>query len=135
MELVPKTDQEITELARGIVTNQIYAAWDPQAIDNAFGMFIQLVTSGAAAQGDDMEWLGQIGLIYEDLSKRNPRDMNGYPTFFSAQFLGHDDRLKVQRECIKMSEAIGSLPEGSLAQFDVSLTEYYETKAVEEGEG
>lgn len=134
MELTSKTDEEITELARAIVTNQVYAAWDPAAIDNAFGMFLSIAASGAAAQGDDNAWLGEIGLIYEELSKRNPRDLNGYPTFFSAHYLTHEDRIRVQRECIRMSVALGALPEKALADFDVSMTEYYETKAAEQGE-
>src|SRR4051812_47438002 len=134
MELTSKTDEEITELARAIVTNQVYAAWDPASLDNAFGMFLSLAASGAAAQGDNNDWLGEIGLVYESLDKRNPRDQNGYPTFFSAQFLSHDDRIKVQRECIRMSVALGSLPENALADFDVSMTEFYEAKAAQQGE-
>lgn len=134
MELTSKTDEEITELARAIVTNQVYAAWDTESINHSFGMFLSLAASGAAAQGQDTDWLGEIGLVYEDLSKRNERDVNGYPSFFSAHFLTHDDRIKVQRECIRMSVALGSLPESALADFDVSMTEYYETKATQQGE-
>lgn len=129
MELVPKTDEEITELARGIVTNRIWAAWDPETLDSSFGIFLSLAASGAAAQGQDNSWLGDIGLVYEELSRANERSVNGYPSFFSAQYINREDRIKVQRECIRMSIALGSLPETALDDFDASVVEYYEDAA------
>jgi hypothetical protein len=84
MEVTRKTPEEITTLARQIVTNQVYAAWSPEQMDNSFGGFLMLVAGSSQEQGESIDWMNDVGLVYEDYAKANERSVNGYPSFFSA---------------------------------------------------
>jgi hypothetical protein len=124
MELTPKTPEELTEIARGIVTNRVYAAWSAEALDASFGMYLMMIAGSLQEQGEDISWLNDVGLIYEDSEKANERGLNGYPTFFSAKFLHRDDRIPLNRECIRLAIALGELPEDALTDFDTAVASH-----------
>ncbi len=112
------TDDEVTDLARRIVTNEVYAAFTAEALES-FSTYLMLLTGGLAEQGlDPALELGNVGLIYEDINAAGPLSVNGRPSFLSAKFVHRDDRLRVHRECLRMAEALGSIPAGTLAQWD-----------------
>jgi hypothetical protein len=132
MELTPKTPAELTEIARGIVTNRIYAAWDAQALDLSFGMLLMMLAGSAEGTDEDVSWLDDVGLVYEDIDKANERGVNGYPAFFSAKFLHRDDRIPLQRECLRLAVALGEIPQETLDKFDESMAAAAAAEAQEE---
>jgi hypothetical protein len=118
MKVERLTDEEITDLARAIVTNRVYAAWTTEALDNSFGMFLMMIAGSAADLGQDVDWMNDIGMVYEDIAKASERSVNGYPTFFSAQYVHREDRMALNRECIRMAVALGEVPQETLDKFD-----------------
>ena len=125
--LEPLTEEEITVLARRIVTNEVYVAWEPEALDMSFGMFMMLAGGSQA-----MPWIKDVGLVYEEWSKANERSVNGYPTFFSARFVHKDSRNAVQREALRMAVALGAVEQAVLDKFDQDEADYLAAKDKEE---
>src|SRR5262245_31019167 len=124
-ELVARlSPEEITDLARKVVANRVFIAWDPEAERCAFGGYLMLVSGGLQAQGEDVSWMDDIGWIYQDWDRAGPTSLNGYPTFLSAQFTHKDDRYLIQRECIRLAVALGTATQEQLDKFDADYAEY-----------
>lgn len=122
MNLERKSPEQLTTLARGIITNEVFAAWDKEALDNAFGAFLSLLAGGLAEKGDSLP-AESIGLVYEDMANATSLSHNGYPTFLSAKFLHKDDRIPLQRECLRMAVALGMAGQEVVDQFDAECVE------------
>lgn len=82
---LPKTEEELTNLARRVVRREIYVAFTQDEIRDSFGAILAL------GHAQIKEWLPNIGLIYEEYAKAAPRAINGRPMFFSCQFLHKAD--------------------------------------------
>lgn len=116
--------EEITELARDVVTNMVYVAWTPESFDCSFSNLLLLLAGGLREQGEDTSWMDNIGLVYADWDEAGTHRMNGYPMFLSAKFVHRDDRYPLQRECLRMAVAIGVHTQEELDKFDAELAEY-----------
>jgi hypothetical protein len=88
----PKTPPEIEKLAWAIVGRQVFGSWDcPQ--DMVGSCFMIMMFMDAKHHQSMREQ--HIAHVYEYIDKAGPRSINGYPSFLSAQFLNHDDSVKV----------------------------------------
>lgn len=77
-------DDQIKELARRIVQNEVYIPQSSEAIECSFGAMIALM--------DWSDWdPSKIGLIYEEMHKAGPMAVNGYPMFLSLRMVHADD--------------------------------------------
>jgi hypothetical protein len=94
--------EEITTLAREIVTNVAYAAWNEDMLRCSFGPFLAL-----AAPSISDEVASQIGLVWEHLAKAGYHGVNGYPSFLSCHFVHKDDVPLLQAEIRRMDDALG----------------------------
>lgn len=125
-----KTHPELVDLARDIVTNVVYAAWDDEMFNNSFSMVFLL-----AGEDLDKEWLESIGLVYEEFSKANERAVNGHPTFFSFKVLHRDDKPLLLLEMIRMGVALGTYTQKDLReaeeQFDDLLRKTPESQKLD----
>lgn len=95
-----KTPEEITELARDIVTNVVYITTGHQDIGMQF-MVLMFVN------WDGEEPLKKIGALYEEYGKANPMGVNGLPTFFSCRFVHVDDMDFLRTEVERLETALG----------------------------
>lgn len=95
------TDEQVGELARDIVTNRVYVAWDEAAIHNSFGPMLALAHDAIKPIAD------KIGLVFEEYSKAMPMACNGYPTFLSIKFVHIDNVPALLSEVQRMAEALG----------------------------
>lgn len=86
MSIARLTDEELNDLAVGIVKGETYCVNDSEAVRLSFGHII-----GMMDEPFDAETREQIGAFYEDFSKAGPRSINGYPMFFSLNILHIDD--------------------------------------------
>lgn len=84
VDLQPLTDEQVHELARRIVTNEVFVALNADALDCAFGMILALGSDHIAGIVND------VGFVYEEISKASPMGVNGYPTFLSCKFVHKD---------------------------------------------
>lgn len=76
-----KTDEELKELAKRTIKNEIFVAANKESIENAFMMILAL---GAEFPDDTVA-------LYEEYSKAGPRSLNGYPMFMSCGALSKDE--------------------------------------------
>ncbi len=89
----PKTDDELRELSLGIHNGRYFTSAHLDRPEDATLVFMVL-----GMMEDLSEWAerNKVAFLYEELSKAGPRSFNGMPSFFSVQFLDHDEfaRLK-----------------------------------------
>lgn len=74
-----KTDKELKQLAKQIINNEIYWAWNKEMIDMSFMCILALA--------DPEQLPKDIGSVYAPWANAGPRSINGYPMFFEAAFL------------------------------------------------
>lgn len=82
---VNRTDAELRQLAVDVADGKVFHDRMVAENDDPFMSFMVL-----KLMDDDQltEWLDQApALVYEYLAKAGPRAINGYPTFFSFQWL------------------------------------------------
>jgi len=99
--LAPLTDDEITALARDIVTNLVYISNRPEAIQNSF-MIMMLASPDQIPPN--------IGAVYEYYAKAGPLAVNGMPTFFSAKFVPAESMEALWDAIQRMRVALGLEP-------------------------
>jgi hypothetical protein len=84
MEPNRMTPDEIDDLARRIVTNEVFITNTEDGIRNAFTVvlaFTEIPEDYAAA----------VSAIWAPMSAAMPRSVNGWPTFDQANFVHRDD--------------------------------------------
>ncbi|OGU60448.1 MAG: hypothetical protein A2V66_01820 [Ignavibacteria bacterium RBG_13_36_8] len=99
-----KTDEELKEIAQGILSGQIFT--DRHIEDD--DMFASIFMPVAMFDQKQLKELSdsQPGLFYEYMSKAGPRAINGYPSFFSYNILSIDETKKMIDYMGKIQEAI-----------------------------
>lgn len=96
-----RTPEEITDLARDVVTRRKMVTNKPQVIENAFSLVFAVITIEAAAAQ-------RIGALVGDYGEVVPRmGRNGYPLFLSVGFVHIDDVPALQAELDRMYAALG----------------------------
>lgn len=96
------TDEEVTDLARRVVTNEVFITNNPEAIQHSFSLILMgLAKEGGPGIPED------LGAIWEEWSKAGPLGINGHPFFTSAHFLHKDDLPRVADEIERMEKALG----------------------------
>jgi hypothetical protein len=84
---VARTDAELKELAKRVITNEVYLAAEKDSIENSFMILLAL---GANFPKDTVA-------LYEEYSKAMPRAVNGHPTFTSCGYLRKNEFLTFQK--------------------------------------
>jgi hypothetical protein len=77
-----KTDKELRQLAKRVVNREIFISNQSDVIQMSF---LVLALAGPDQIPED------VGAVYEEMSKAGPRSINGYPCFFSCQFLTREE--------------------------------------------
>ena len=87
----PKTDQELKQLAMGILAGTVFTDRHVPKQDQKLvsSIFMPLIFMDEKSHKDFTEQ--QPGLLYEDLNKAGPRGVNGYPIFSSMRFLTQEE--------------------------------------------
>jgi hypothetical protein len=97
--VVPRmTTEEVHDLARRIVTNQVFITGDPDVVRMSF----LVVALGGCPEN--------TALVYEEYTQASERSINGYPMFFSAKFVHVDDAEALVAEAKRLSDALAPLP-------------------------
>ena len=84
-ELPRMTQEEIDDLARRVVVNEVFLTNTADAYRFAFPMLMIFGGDKIAEFADD------VGAMWEELSKAGPRSINGYPFFTSGHFVHRED--------------------------------------------
>lgn len=92
---IPKTDAELKQIAVDIFENKIFtnrhiAQEDMKLVSSLF----MPIALGAFSSWTEEE-LQDIGLIYEYMTEAAPRNVNGYPSFFSMQILSNEENRRM----------------------------------------
>lgn len=88
-----KTDEELRQIAVDMYDGKIFSDRHLRNIDDIHIVFMP-ITLGALHNMPEEE-RRNIGMIYEYMSERGPRDVNGYPTFFSLKILTQEEAGKM----------------------------------------
>jgi hypothetical protein len=88
----PKTPEEIEALAWDIEAGRVFGSWScpPDMIRSCFMILAFMEATHLQSLKDN-----NICHVYEYMDKAGPRGINGYPSFFSAQYLNQDDITKI----------------------------------------
>lgn len=78
------SDEEIDDLARRVVTNEVFITNDGKVVDAAFMVILPFINL-------EQSFAENVGALYEEYAKTGSRSMNGYPVFYSVNFLHKDD--------------------------------------------
>jgi len=101
-KLKQMTKDEIKDLARRIVTNEVYITNTEIGFRLSFGMVLPFVAMSVPKR----EFL-KIGACYAEWSKALPRSINGEPCFGSANLVHKDDVPFLLAEIENMETALG----------------------------
>lgn len=82
-----KCKEELTQLAIDVVTNKVFMTQDIQAIDSAFMVILALLDDESRQKMIDAKPVA----FYEYYEKAGPRSVNGYPSFFSMQWIPEEE--------------------------------------------
>lgn len=96
--LTPLTDEELTTLARDIVTNRVFITGDAEKARMCF-LVIGLV--------DPNTLPSNLGAVWEYVEKAGPMAINGLPMFFSAHFIAIEDIEPLRVKIEGMEQALG----------------------------
>lgn len=104
-----KTPEEIKSIAFALLNNSIFTDRHiSQDEPHMLGSIFMPLALGAFKDLTEEE-VQNIGLIYESLDKAGPRAINGYPSFFSFQYLDKTDSDKVFEMARKIQAAVESV--------------------------
>lgn len=103
-----KTDDEIKELARAVVSQQVFIG-TMIPIEDANRMMPSVFMPLMFIEPDTLKQMDELNVVpYEFMDKAGPRSVNGYPSFMSMQFINHDD----YRRLIEKVKAVEAAIEG-----------------------
>lgn len=88
-----KTDQELFEIAQGIIDGSIFSSFDVTETDQIQMIFMPLLF---LEESTIEEWKKDgPGVLYENVCEAGPRSVNGFPIFTSMKYLDKLDTLKL----------------------------------------
>jgi hypothetical protein len=85
----PKTPEEIETLAQDVAAGLVFGSWQLQPGDPILSIFMPL----AFMDKSDTEKCKEAGFehCYEYIDKASPRSVNGFPCFFSFNWITRED--------------------------------------------
>lgn len=101
MPIERMAEDDLRELARRVVTNEVYVAWTPEMMEYSFGAMLRL--AGPSLAEEDVL---SIGLVYDDMANAGERAINGYPMFLSMKLMHKDDVETFVDLCRRIDEAM-----------------------------
>jgi hypothetical protein len=96
--------QELKQIARGLITHELWGTSDPDELRMAFGFLLTLFAENASPEKE--RDLGNVGFVYAAMSDALPRAINGVPMFLSARFVHVNDMPALSEEYERMREAL-----------------------------
>ena len=104
-----RTDEELKDIAKGIVLGEIFSTLGmPEQDFNLLPVIFMPISLGAFADSSKEE-INDIGLMYEKLSKALPTGINGYPIFGSVRTLSNSETDIVKNYLIKYQAAMDNI--------------------------
>lgn len=98
-DVVPAPDEKITEVARGLLLDELHLGTDEGSIRYSFGLILMGITITPAAAK-------KIGAFY-GTPLRGAYYCNGNPLCGDLGWLHHDDLPRLRAELIRMKRALG----------------------------
>lgn len=91
--LTDERKQELVDLAKEVHAGHVFTdrhiqGGDPHILSM---VFMPLALMKQEQINELVEKIGDKGLIYENIDKAGPRGINGYPSFFSMQYLDSEE--------------------------------------------
>lgn len=106
---VPKTDEEIREIAMGIHKNSIFISWQIAEHDAGLltSIFMPLVFLDDITRKEMMR--DGIDVLYSYMSEAVGGSINGYPMFFGFGMLNRADNQRVVDKLNQIRELLSSI--------------------------
>jgi hypothetical protein len=115
-----KSDDEIKELAVGLMGGAVYTDWD--VFRSGGDLALTYMPLAFMLDEDrealvkflmpDMEQTETFGMIYEWMDKAGPRYVNGMPMFFSLQILSPEDRQRLMDVVERLRAVLSPVEDG-----------------------
>lgn len=102
MDTIKRTPAELKQLAIDIRAGQVFTSLHAPE-DMWSHIFMPLIFMGAKEVLEMIVYMP--GMMYEYMEKAGPRAINGYPCFFSVNFLDMEDTKYVIEYIHKLEEA------------------------------
>ena len=90
-----KSEEEITQIARGIYKNEIFSSLqiDPKDQNLVISIFMPLAFLSPLMRKQLV--IDEITNFYAEMKNAGPKSINGYPCFFSVYYLDREDTERV----------------------------------------
>ena len=105
IRLASRSRTELEQIARDLFKKAIFTDRHVPPDDSRMFQSIFMVFVFSIRTKRYLRQLKQVGMIFEYFDKAGPRSINGYPCFFSAQMLNHQDTKEVWELYHKLQEA------------------------------
>lgn len=104
------TEAEINQLAQDIHAGKVFTDRHVREARDLMLVFMPL----AFLQGEDLEKMNDVGMVYQYMNEAGPRGINGMPSFTSFRTVNKADLLLVLEKVRKIRSAVDSAlaPEG-----------------------
>lgn len=101
-----QTPEDLSKLAKDIATNLVFTDRHIRENDlQNLSMIFMPIIFGAFANNTE-EYRKDVGMIYEYYSQAGPTSINGYPIFFSMQYINIHDAKIVWEKVEKIREVL-----------------------------
>lgn len=95
-----RTEEELKQLARDAFGGQIFFGRDEESLQAFFPMVLMNDKQRKSFLKE------KPAMIFEYLEKAGPMSVNGYPRFFSMQFMNDEEATKFEGYYKKLQEAL-----------------------------
>lgn len=99
--------KELNQIAKDIYNNLIFTSLQLRDMHLLSNIFMPILLG--AFEKESKEYKDDIGLIFEYYSKVSPMAINGYPIFFSFQYLSKSDTEIVLEKIKKIDEVMKNI--------------------------
>jgi hypothetical protein len=107
MSYQPRTDADLKQIAEDLYSGKIFCDQHLENYEQLRFVFMPLGLGGAEFLQTLID--AKAKFIFEYLDKAGPRSVNGYPSFFSFQYLNGEDVAKMFGYYEKIKAALAAL--------------------------
>jgi hypothetical protein len=107
MSYQPRTDADLKQIAEDLYSGKIFCDWHLRNKEDCRFVFMPIGIGGEGIFQTLID--AKAEFLFEYLDKAGPRSVNGYPSFFSLQYLNGEDTAKMFGYYEKIKAALAAL--------------------------
>lgn len=108
-EYQPLAEEKISEIAKGIVANEVFISWQISERDqHMLGMIFMPLMFMDELTTKQMQ-NNKITHLWAKMNTAGPRGINGYPIFSGMGMLNQDDARRIHEKVVKIEKLLADI--------------------------